>query len=217
MSRFFSLSEIDSQCRKAVRGAGYSWGLAEEAGKAVRWLAARGLPGPEALAELLPWIDGVAPKAMTPDVKRLPWHGGAPMLCPIIAGAALNDRAGLLKQRGSIEIGPVFNPLLLVAQAGKVAEAERVTIDISWPGAQIQCGPDLVTVIADETLLAGSADRVVCALSGYDCRGHMAKIGSREVAMEIWDLLACFAHRTYAPATEQSRLSGAGAGLSDIN
>ena len=31
----------------------------------------------------------------------------------------------------------------------------------------------------------------------------------------IWALLNSFAHRTYAPATEESRLLGAGAGLSD--
>ena len=30
-----------------------------------------------------------------------------------------------------------------------------------------------------------------------------------------WDTLNRFAHRTYAPATEESRLLGAGAGLSD--
>ena len=33
-----SLNEIESLCKKAARGAGMSWGLAEEAGKAAKWL-----------------------------------------------------------------------------------------------------------------------------------------------------------------------------------
>jgi hypothetical protein len=32
---------------------------------------------------------------------------------------------------------------------------------------------------------------------------------------EIWEALGRFAHRTYVPATEASRLKGAGAGLTD--
>ena len=48
-----SLAEIDAMGRKAARGAGLPWGLAEEAGRAARHLAAWGLPGPEALAALV--------------------------------------------------------------------------------------------------------------------------------------------------------------------
>ena len=33
-----SLPEIDALCLKAARGAGYSWGVAEEASFAARWL-----------------------------------------------------------------------------------------------------------------------------------------------------------------------------------
>ena len=44
-----SLNEIDSLCQKAARGAGLDWGLAEEAGFAAAWLAARGADGAAAL------------------------------------------------------------------------------------------------------------------------------------------------------------------------
>ncbi len=49
----WSLNEIEGLARKAARGSGLSWGLAEEAGKATRWLCAAGLPGADALAGLL--------------------------------------------------------------------------------------------------------------------------------------------------------------------
>ena len=40
-----SLNEVESLAKKAARGTGYPWGLAEEAAKASRWLAARGVDG----------------------------------------------------------------------------------------------------------------------------------------------------------------------------
>ena len=49
----YSLSEIDAQCKKATRGAGFEWGHAEEAGKAARWLAKHELPGAALLAAYL--------------------------------------------------------------------------------------------------------------------------------------------------------------------
>jgi hypothetical protein len=36
-----------------------------------------------------------------------------------------------------------------------------------------------------------------------------------QVSPESWARLSGFAHRTFAPATEESRMRGAGAGLSD--
>ncbi len=42
-----ALSELRSLVTKAARGAGLSWGLAEEAGWAAEWLARRGLPAAE--------------------------------------------------------------------------------------------------------------------------------------------------------------------------
>ena len=37
----------------------------------------------------------------------------------------------------------------------------------------------------------------------------------RAIAAETWSRLGAFAQRTFAPATEASRLAGAGAGLQD--
>ena len=47
MSYNFTLAEVESYLRKAARACGLEWGIAEEAGKAARWLAAFNLPGPE--------------------------------------------------------------------------------------------------------------------------------------------------------------------------
>ena len=62
----FSLNETEALCRKAARGAGYGWGLSEEAGKAVRWMVRFGLPGPALLARHLSRIDGKTIAAFAP-------------------------------------------------------------------------------------------------------------------------------------------------------
>jgi hypothetical protein len=49
MTAFWSLNEIEALAGKAARGAGYDWGLAEEAGQSVRWLEARDFRGADAL------------------------------------------------------------------------------------------------------------------------------------------------------------------------
>ena len=44
-----SRTETETLCFKAARGAGHSWGIAEEAATAVGWLCAQGLDGTSAL------------------------------------------------------------------------------------------------------------------------------------------------------------------------
>ena len=40
-----SLSEIETTSKRASRGVGFSWGIAEEVGKCIRLLELFGLPG----------------------------------------------------------------------------------------------------------------------------------------------------------------------------
>ena len=71
-----SLNEIESLCKKAARGAGLSWGLAEEAGKAARWLSAHGLDGPGVLARSCDRMTAVPtsnwPRMSAPSPGRCP-------------------------------------------------------------------------------------------------------------------------------------------------
>ena len=48
-----TLSEIDTTSKRAVRGAGFSWGIAEEVGKNMRLLELFGLPGIKNLNQFL--------------------------------------------------------------------------------------------------------------------------------------------------------------------
>ncbi len=92
-----SLNEVDALAKKATRGAGYPWGHAEEAGKAVRWLCQNGVDGCAILARTLAHFDGRDGASGTPDVTQTPWQSPGDTLCPIIAGTALSDMAPALR------------------------------------------------------------------------------------------------------------------------
>jgi hypothetical protein len=75
-----SQNEVSALCLKAARGAGMSWGLAEEAGFAASWLTARGIDGPRHLLTHLTAAQGRArPRKAAHGAicapKSLPAHG----------------------------------------------------------------------------------------------------------------------------------------------
>jgi hypothetical protein len=100
-----SLNEVEAYGRRAARGAGMSWGLAEEAGKAARWLSARGLPGVELLLRLLTANDGRPYACMAPAIDGGRWESPDGELCPVCCGAALSDRIAELVPGEELVLG----------------------------------------------------------------------------------------------------------------
>ncbi len=211
-----SLNEIDVMGKRAARGAGYSWGLAEEAGKAVRWLSAFGLPGPESLANLLLGKDGVNYDDFAPVWSDAPWRAPAGLLCPLVAGPALCDRAAEIAAGKEFTLETTALPLLLAPFAAGVAKLIRKPVLLSWDSVEIGFSaaeasiPDIC-----ETLTVPTTNSVVCKLAATGIDAVPGRSTSREVDLGTWKALGEFAGRTFAPATEASRLTGAGAGLHD--
>jgi len=104
----WSLSEAASLAVKATRGAGYPWGLAQEAGYAIRWLQANGAPGVAALANHLQGMENsryeLAYHSKDAELKK------SRINCPIKMGAAIMDRAIPVGN----ELGQVYQPVLLI-------------------------------------------------------------------------------------------------------
>ena len=211
----WSLNETESLSKKAARGAGMSWGMAEEAGKAVRWLCAAGLPGADTLAALLEQVDGMGHTALRPVIADGAWRAEGPVLCPLYAGVALGDRAAELCNGPGVVLEDVAHPLLLLPFVAWAADAQQTALTLSWDGARISRGPEGTVVEAEgPALQAASAARAsVTPQSGTGrgiSRGYRAEIDPQTASR-----LGVLAHRTYAPDSEESRLAGAGAGLSD--
>jgi uncharacterized protein DUF3726 len=212
----YSLNEIDVMGKRAARGAGFAWGLAEEAGKAARWLSAYGLPGPESLASLLLGKDGVAYDDLAPVWSDPTWRAPAGLLCPLVAGAALSDRAAEIAAGEVLTLETMAYPLLLAPFAASVALLIRKPVSLSWDDVEIGFSPAAALIPGiGETLMAATTNSVVCRLAAAEFERCPGKETGRDIDPGTWKILDEFAGRTFAPASESSRLIGAGAGLND--
>ena len=204
-----SLNEVEATAKRAARGAGYPWGLAEEAGKATRWLCAHGIDGTKSLAQLLEQGLAASLKNHRPVEMQSAWAGQG-VLCPIITGALLSDRSDLL-HAGPIRIQNLAVPVYLLPFVASAARAQ---------GSVISLTSDLFSAATDGGHLESGqewpalSDHVQIALGGQ-LSTPRPQVTRATPDPDSWDTLNRFAHRTYAPATEESRLLGAGAGLSD--
>ena len=195
----WSLGETAALALNAARGAGMSWGLAEETAASVVWLHGRGLPGMSALCRYLGSTD-------------IPRTEG--LACPINTGCALIDGTMEAPQRisDSCDLGLEQAPLLLLPF---VMRLDPDTIWLHAPG---------LGRAADRT--DGDSWQSHCLRCAASCRieyRDRPQIDpARKQLTRLGDQFACcvdrpaiFTHRIYAPATGQSRMSGAGAGLTD--
>jgi hypothetical protein len=213
-----SQNEIAQLCLKAARGAGMSWGLAEEAGYAAAWMAGRGLDGPGALLAQLrdamgrPWRE-ICP-VVAPGAFRAEDGGG---LCPIALGSALCDHAGLPEtdtEKTALRVGPVNHPVLLLAFLADLARARGGSVRLVWPRGTVVLTAD-GRIFGDAARLARET-RLNAELS-VDGTAPDEPAASREplhVTAETVSGLNTFALRTTVPASEASR-AGAGSTAGD--
>ncbi len=217
--KLLSLGELESLVLKAVRGAGYSWGLSQEAGRAAAWLARHGLPAAEAFAKLLPIIDSQPAKALGPQIIKGQWLSVSSPLCPVVTGTAMSDFGwpgigGCVDQ--PIELTQVACPIILVPFLSGCAVAAGRSLSIVSASGQL-------TVDREGQLVSGgvfgddqyaTVHIVESGASVPDTNSAFKLRRRASVAAVEMQILEAMAHRTYVPASEQSR-SGAGAGLSD--
>jgi hypothetical protein len=216
MSYILTLAECEVYLRKCARATGLSWGIAEEAGKTSRWLAAYGLPGPQMVFAQLENLQGQPYQNFIPDCSNDVWQAGDELLCPFITGAALADRSyEMLKGRG-FRLAEVAYPLLLVATVGMAARYYRTVFKIRWDSVSVSCFENGIKIEGDRAnLLCPQTDSVICepGLSSSQA-DQLPSTLSYAIPDEAWTAIDALSFKTYAPATEASR-AGAGAGLTD--
>lgn len=206
-----SLNQIEQTARKAARGAGYAWGLAFDAGRAVRWLHAYGLNGAPALAAHLQ-ARGAAPAA--PAALSGVWRAAAGALDPLATGASMSDCLDAMRRGGrGLETAAIAYPLLAAGFIGCAAESEDAAFELTWRGCVLRCARGRVR-IEGAAVEAEVAPGLRCRPCAANFRGRAPRIGGT-VAAGAWAILERHARRTHVAATSASRRTGAGAGLSD--
>ncbi len=195
----YSLTEIEAHCKKAARGAGYQWGEAEDLSKAVRWLCYNGQDGLQIVLNLLQKID-----SRTDEYRPTPALFKGEHLaevCGLSLGCTLSDR-GADALNGMTVNTNLISPMIAIAVLGNSLHdcAMKVTTDdgtafVSASYAEFDGTFDTTQSMQFEKLALSTKDT---------CK----KI--TDITPGLWAAVNVYAHRTYVPATEESRLKGAG-------
>ena len=205
----WSLGEIGALATKAARGSGMDWGLADEAGYAVKWLQRRQLPGVAALCRYLSWRQA-GEITIWPDDTARDGH-----YCPIATGAAYGD--GVFGDE--VQFARVRTPLLLTPFIA--LRASNSPVCLSMGNAVFTVTQDKFGFSRNDTAILMDASACQIYAASDDELPEMISITNTTIPRVPVTASACitvlnsFAKNTYAPATEASRLAGAGAGLND--
>lgn len=193
-----SLNEIQVECRKAARGVGQPWGLAEETGHAVAWLAERGIDALPALLNCL----GISEASAD----------------PIAIGTEIADQAAILASGGELAFAEIRRPVLMLPFLARAARSIGRSVTIAHAGGTWSVGPDgkAPAILEEANHLAVVTD-VTCRAGELLSAMPSKRLPTARLDIDgaVWQRLQDLAHHTYVPATEQSRLLGAGAGSID--
>ena len=189
-----SLNEVETLAQKAARGAGLPWGAAEDAGRSAAWMARHVGAWAEPLLTLL---ESPPPAALS----------------PLLLAGQLADGAVAAAAR-------VVQPLWLLP--GLLAGPGRCNpVALRLGEAEIRCNPDETpsATLPAAALAALPAVPVAVRLGEGRLPGLPYDLPARfrrsAVPVAAWERLQALAARTYVPASLESRLRGAGAGLLD--
>lgn len=214
-----SRNEVAALCMKAARGAGMSWGMAEEAGFAAAWLVTHGIDGPEHLCAHLQEAQGREWPQLCPKVTPGNWRSatGSP-LCPIVLGATLCDYAAQPEgpvAECSIGLGAVDHPILLLPFLATIAQSNGILITLTWAEGSVCMGQD-ATWLAAATAALSDRDMALSLSARQGAAQAPLALSPPQVTCKTATIAALntLAMRTTVPASEASR-AGAGSSLGD--
>ena len=207
----FSLSEIESQCKKAAKGVGFSWGLAEEAGIVARNLCEIGLPGPDTIYKNLRCFDNseLTYSRSTKDVFLF-------NNCPVsgfLVGIFIVDRLYSVGQNRSWTLGNVIGPLAVVGVLLRLTKT-KYSFFLEWENFKFQLN-ETGFKISGININPERVGKITINIKKSKMISKLDFFETFEVSNLIWAELSKMAERTYVPASETSRVRGAGAGIFD--
>lgn len=189
-----SMNEIEMAALKAARGAGLPWSIAEDAGRAARFLAALGCDWSGLL------LDALAPEvALDPDAS------------PFLLGARLSDRLDCMGAEEKTRASALRPAWLMAMLAVNVAGPPGVLLSIGRDRVSIAEGTVSASAPLAALLAIGRAD--ISLSLGETLEAHaLAPSRTRSIIpMPHHAALEVLVYKTYVPNSEKSRLRGAGA------
>jgi len=198
-----SFSEIDTTAKRATKGVGFAWGVAEEVGKNIRLLEMFGLPGLKNLNQYFKKIKQEEFKNLTfilkENISKKPY-------CPIIAGTSFLDQINSANELDEIKIENMGFPILFLPFLSRASEV---------------IGKRIFVTIDNKDFLLNFNQSIYSNYFSGDIleKGNSIKIKFLEninsFAEKDWQELYKLSENTFVEETEELKKSAAGAGLTD--
>jgi len=197
-----SLSEIDTTSKRASKAAGYSWGIAEEIGKAIRNLELFGLSGIINLNLYLKKIKKKHPN----KINKIEKENKNEELCPIYCGIAFLDQCKQLEVLSIIKFYNVNFPMLIVPFVSKASEiiGKKILIKFNKTSFLMNFNKSILSKNVDTQVITSANEISIEILE------NMNSFSEKE-----WTELYKLSEETFVEETESLKSKGAGAGLTD--
>ena len=199
-----TLSEIDTTSKRATRGAGFSWGIAEEVGKNMRLLELFGLSGIKNLNKYLKDYKKKQFQKITlisdiNEANKYPF-------CPIILGTNFIDQVKLLDKKNNIQISNVAFPILFLPFVSRASEiiGKRIFLKIEEKEFLLNLNQSIYSNYLKNEILEN------CNTVNINFLENNNLFNENE-----WNELYKLSEDTFVEETESLKIGAAGAGLTD--
>tara|TARA_B110000196_G_scaffold101736_1_gene88438 strand:+ start:566 stop:1177 length:612 start_codon:yes stop_codon:yes gene_type:complete len=199
-----SLSEIDTVSKRASKAAGFSWGVAEEVGKNIRWLEMFGLPGIKNLNNFF--------------IKKKDYHFEnlnlikannkivRSQFCPIVAGISFLDQIKSLENLNEIKLEKIAYPLLFLPFVSRASEiiGKRLFLKFDDNSFLLNFNSNIFSNFIKSEIISLANIVSIKFLDNTDLFSDSE-----------WDELYKLSKNTFVDESNSLKQSGAGAGLTD--
>ena len=199
-----TLSEIDTPSKRATRGAGFSWGVAEEVGKNMRLLELFGLSGIKNLNKYLKdyknkQFQKISLISDINEANKYPF-------CPIILGTNFIDQVKLLDKKNNIQISNVAFPLLFLPFVSRASEiiGKRIFLKIEEKEFLLNLNQSIYSNYLKNEILESCNTVNISFLENNNLFNE-----------NEWNELYKLSEDTFVEETESLKIGAAGAGLID--
>ena len=194
-----SLYEIETTVKRVARYQGLSWGVAEEAGKIVKILEQSELPGLESFNNLINTPYNECTKIL--DLES----SNQKKLCPIHFGIFFLDQSHHFKNKNLFRIESIQEPLLIIPLLMKSAYKNLITFNFSSKEINFSITPGQI-ISFEKKNITPQANDITLEISDQRKKQYSDK---------TWNGLYQLSLETFVEESEEKKLSGAGAGLTD--
>jgi len=197
-----SLSEIDTTSKRASKAAGFSWGIAEEIGKAIRSLELFGLPGIKNLNLYLNKIEEKHPN----KIQKIDKENKNKELCPIYCGVAFLDQCQKLEVLKNIKFYNVNYPILLLPFISKASEilGKKILVQFNNSSLLMNFNKSILTKNLEKQVMDSIDEIKIEFLENKN-----------SFSAQEWKELYKISEKTFVEETDSLKTKGAGAGLTD--